>query len=40
MGSSGNGSLQHVSGELFKMITGVNISVCLIAGTPSIKKPA
>src|SRR5262245_21914349 len=30
MASAGNGTFQHVSGELFKMIAGINMTMCLI----------
>jgi tripartite-type tricarboxylate transporter receptor subunit TctC len=37
MGSGGNGSAQHVSGELFKMMTGVNlVHVPYRGGAPAI----
>jgi hypothetical protein len=37
MGSGGIGSIQHVSGELFKMMTGVNIvHVPYRGGAPAI----
>ena len=37
MGSGGNGSVQHVSGELFKMMTGINmVHVPYRGGAPAL----